>query len=87
MQNEFREAYANLFDNALTSLRRTISVKLKAIRYLNKNSLYNNYNDSNINYNNKSNIAKSYHEIRNITSETSDYTKIDLQPISQIEIE
>lgn len=36
MKNEFREAYTNLFQNSFTNLRRTIQVKLKAIRYSNK---------------------------------------------------
>lgn len=86
MRNEFREAYINLFDNALTGLRRKISVKLKAIRYLNKKKLIKNNNDCNYD-NNKISIMKSYHEIQKITNETSDSNKIDLQPIFQIEIE
>lgn len=36
MKNEFREAYTNLFENSFTNLRRSIQVKLKAIRYSNK---------------------------------------------------
>lgn len=36
MKNEFKEAYTCLFENSFTNLRRTIQVKLKAIRYSNK---------------------------------------------------
>jgi hypothetical protein len=36
MKNEFREAYTTVFENSFTNLRRTIQVKLKAIRYSNK---------------------------------------------------
>ena len=36
MKKEFREAYMNLFQNSFNNLRRTIQVKLKAIRFSNK---------------------------------------------------
>lgn len=36
MKKEFREAYMNLFENSFNNLRRTIQVKLKAIRFINK---------------------------------------------------
>ena len=36
MKNEFKEAYNNIFENSFTHLRRTIQVKLKAIKYSNK---------------------------------------------------
>ena len=36
MRNEFYEAYGQLFENSYNNLRRTIRIKLKAIRYTNK---------------------------------------------------
>lgn len=36
MKNEFMEAYQYLFENTYNRLRRTIKVKLKAIKYCNK---------------------------------------------------
>lgn len=33
MKNEFREAYTQLFENSYTNLRKTIQVKLKAIKF------------------------------------------------------
>lgn len=36
LKNELYEAYTEVFNNSLSSLRRTIRIKLKAIRYSNK---------------------------------------------------
>ena len=36
MKNELYEAYTDIFSNSLNNLRRTIRIKLKAIRYSNK---------------------------------------------------
>ena len=36
MKNEFYEAYGQLFENSYNMLRRTIRIKLKAIRYTNR---------------------------------------------------
>ena len=37
MKNEFYEIYTQIFESSLTLLRRTIHLKLKAIRHNNKN--------------------------------------------------
>lgn len=36
MKNEFYEAYGQLFENSYNNLRRTVRIKMKAIRYTNR---------------------------------------------------
>ena len=42
MKNEFYEAYSQLFENSYNNLRRTIRIKLKAIRYCNRHAKVTN---------------------------------------------
>lgn len=60
MKNEFREAYTNLFENSFTNLRRTILVKLKAIRYSNK-YIINNQKKKDLFYNEIKDMHESMH--------------------------
>lgn len=71
MKSEFREAYLNLFDNGLTRLRRNMSVKIRAIRYLKQyrqEKTLGTLNDYGIN-----------------TAKTTE--KVDILPLSQQDID
>ena len=47
MKNEQYDAYTDVFNNSLNNLRRTIRIKLKAIRYSNKQTQKKHEHDEN----------------------------------------
>ena len=80
MKNEFREAYMNLFENSFCNLRRTIQVKLKAIRYANKHLKLGTLNNDTI-YKNSMTFKQQ------VTKFEKCQKKCNFEPIDQLELE